>query len=78
MAPREGYLLEFQAIGNAVKVCAIDPRTGTEVSIVGPANQGQELLSRTAVRKLEYVMRKRGLLAPGDASERKWRRGLLV
>jgi hypothetical protein len=54
------YLLEFVSIGHAVKVSALDPATGTEVSIVGPANGGRELLSRTAVRKLEYVLNKSG------------------
>jgi hypothetical protein len=53
------YLLEFIPRGIFVKVCAIDPETGVEVSIVGPANGGEELLSRTAVRKLKYVLRKR-------------------
>ncbi|RME61627.1 MAG: hypothetical protein D6782_13755, partial [Alphaproteobacteria bacterium] len=33
----EGFLIEFVALGNAVKVSAIDPATGTEVSILGAA-----------------------------------------
>ncbi len=78
MAGQHSYLLEFQTVGNAVKVCAIDTRTGLEVSIVGPANQGQELLSRTAVRKLEYMLRKRGLLSPSDRPGKGKGRGLLV
>ena len=52
------YLLEFHRIGNSVKVTAIDPITGREASIVGPANAGKAYLSRTAVRKLQYVMAK--------------------
>lgn len=78
MARQEGYLLEFQSVGNAVKVCAIDPASGVEVSIVGPANQGQELLTRTAVRKLEYVLRKRGLLSDKKDESRGRKRGLLA
>ena len=50
------YLLEFHRIGNTVKVTAIDPITGREAAIVGPVNAGKEYLSRTAVRKLQYVM----------------------
>ena len=53
------YLLEFRRVGNSVKVSAIDPITAEEVSIVGPANIGQEELSRVAVRKLKYVMKKK-------------------
>lgn len=78
MTAREGYYLEFQAIGNSVKVCAIDPASGLEVSIVGPANQGQELLTRTAVRKLEYMLRKRGLMPDPKSPKGSGRRGLLV
>jgi len=50
------YLLEFHRIGNTVKVTAIDPVTGREAAIVGPVNAGKAYLSRTAVRKLQYVM----------------------
>ncbi len=52
------YLLEFQRIHNTVKVTAVDPITGTEASIVGPANAGRAHLSRAAVNKLKYVMAK--------------------
>ena len=37
--PRD-MIFEFSAVGNSVKVCAIDPQTGLEVSIVGPVNAG--------------------------------------
>ncbi len=53
------YLLEFRRIGNSVKVSAIDPLTAQEVSIVGPADAGQEELTRVAIRKLKYVMEKK-------------------
>ncbi len=53
------YLVEFHSIGNAVKVSAIDPATMVEVSIVGPTTASEMELSRLAVRKLEYVLRKR-------------------
>ena len=52
-------LLEFQRVGNAVKVIAMDPETAVEVSIVGPQDAGEEQLTRTAIRKLEYVLNKR-------------------
>ena len=52
-------LLEFQRIGNAVKVTAMDPETLIEVSIVGPTGAGEEQLTRAAIQKLRYVMQKR-------------------
>lgn len=58
MSRNEGYYLEFYPLGNAVKVSAIDPVTGTEVSIVGAATASQEQLSKLAIQKLEYVLAK--------------------
>ncbi|HLF58778.1 MAG TPA: hypothetical protein VI732_04035 [Alphaproteobacteria bacterium] len=52
-------ILEFQSVGNSVKVTAIDPLTLIEVSIVGSATAGEEILKRTAIRKLEYMLAKR-------------------
>jgi hypothetical protein len=56
---RRSYLVEFQTIGNSVKVSAIDPETLVEVSIVGPISATESDLSRLAARKLEYVLKKR-------------------
>ncbi|HYE00036.1 MAG TPA: hypothetical protein VEH84_11685 [Alphaproteobacteria bacterium] len=52
-------LFEFQRVGNSVKVTALDSATLVEVSIVGPANVGEFTLKQTALRKLDYVLRKR-------------------
>lgn len=52
-------ILEFQQVGNAIKVTAVDPETLIEVSIVGAPEAGEEALTRTAIRKLEYVLGKR-------------------
>ena len=52
-------LLEFQQIGNAVKVTAIDPETLVEVSIVGDAAAGEAMLKQAAIRKLRYVLDRR-------------------
>ncbi len=51
-------LLEFTRVGNAIKVCAVDPKTRTEVVIQGPATAGQETLRRTAINKLRYVLQR--------------------
>ncbi len=56
----EGYLIEFVQVGNSVKVSAVDPRTNTEVSIVGSPAMSRDHLSKAAIRKLEYVLKKKG------------------
>ena len=56
---RREVLIEMQSFGNSVKVSAIDPVTGTEVSIVGDPRYGEEVLKRTALRKLNYVLTKK-------------------
>lgn len=39
-APREEYIIEFREVGDALKVTAIDPITGIEVSMpVSKKNQ---------------------------------------
>jgi hypothetical protein len=51
--------VEFVTLGNTVKATAIDPDTGLEASIVGPANAPRSTLAEAARRKLEYVHRKK-------------------
>ena len=50
--PREVYF-EYIAIGNAVKVTAIDSVTAIEVSILGPTSASQSDLERLALQKLK-------------------------
>ena len=38
---------------------AIDPATGIEASVIGPASAPQSVMAEQARRKLEYVMRKK-------------------
>lgn len=57
--PFSEVLFEFQRIGQAVRVVAIDPASGTEVTMVGDARYGIESLKRAAARKLAYVIGKR-------------------
>jgi len=49
-------IIEFHQVGAFVKVSAIDPDSLIEVSIVGDPNAGEAMLSRAAIRKLNYVM----------------------
>lgn len=58
MGGHEIYV-EFVVMGNTVKATAIDPVTGVEASIVGPASAPQTVLAENARRKLEYVLKKK-------------------
>ena len=51
--------VEFVILGNSIKATAIDPDTGLEAYIVGPANAPRSTLADAARRKLEYVQRKK-------------------
>ena len=59
MAGKEIFV-EFVVLGNSVKVTAIDPDSGLEVSVVGPANAPRNVLAEAARKKLEYMARKNG------------------
>jgi hypothetical protein len=50
--------VEFVMLGNVVKATAIDPESGLEASIVGPANAPRAVLAQNARRKLEYLVKK--------------------
>jgi hypothetical protein len=50
---RHEVYFEFVAIGNVVKVTAIDSQTGTEVSAMGPASASQADLQQLALQKLK-------------------------
>ena len=56
---QDEIIIEFHRIGGSVKVSAMDPASLTEVSIVGPANAGEETLKRNVLRKLEFVLAKK-------------------
>jgi hypothetical protein len=50
---------EFRRVGASVKVTAIDPKSGKEVSMVGPASAGERALAEAAAKKLRYVLSRR-------------------
>jgi hypothetical protein len=56
--PKEIYV-EFIVLGNTVKATAIDPETGEEASVIGPASAAQSTMAEAARRKLEYVLKKK-------------------
>lgn len=52
----EGVIIEMIPVGAYIKVSAIDPASGMEVSIVGDRTASTETLRSTAMRKLVRVM----------------------
>lgn len=74
----EGFYLEFQRVGGAVKVTAVDPETGIEASIVGDPRAGEAVLGRAAAQKLRYVLDKRSREVQADPARRPRGRGELV
>lgn len=61
LAGRE-IIIELFPVGQFMKVSALDTQTLTEVSIQGPVNAPESTLKRNAMKRLEYVMKKKGLL----------------
>lgn len=55
-------IIEFAPVGNIVRVSAMDVKTLTEVIIQGPASAPEATLKRNAVKRLEYVLKKKGLI----------------
>lgn len=52
----EHYIIEYITVGKAMKVTAFDPTTLTEAVIVAPPGGNKDVLSKLAVRKLEYLL----------------------
>lgn len=55
-------IIEFIPVGQVVRVSAMDVKTLTEAVISGPATTPKKLLENNALRRLEYVLRKKGLV----------------
>ncbi len=55
----EGLYVEFVVMGNTVKATAIDPVSGLEASVAGPANAPRAVMAEAARRKLDYLRRKK-------------------
>ncbi|MDP7142301.1 MAG: hypothetical protein QF692_06070 [Alphaproteobacteria bacterium] len=55
-------IIEMIPIGNYVQVKAMDAKTLTEVTTQGPRSTPETTLRRNAIRRLEYVLKKKGLI----------------
>jgi Domain of unknown function (DUF6898) len=57
---KHGVIVEMITVGRYVKVTAVDTKSGMEVSIVGDPRRGERALRDAAVRRLRFVMEKKG------------------
>ena len=55
-------IIEFFPVGQYVRVSAMDTATLTEIAIQGPVNAPRDVLERNALKRLEYVLKKKGLI----------------
>lgn len=60
--PGREVIFEFQPVGALVKVTAMDTKSLTEITISGPASAGESTLKHNALKRLAYVLRKKGII----------------
>ncbi len=58
---REVYI-EFHTIGQFVKVTAMDVESMVEISIQGSSSSTENQLKAAALKRLEYVLKKQGII----------------
>jgi len=55
-------IFEFRPVGNIMRVSAMDVASMIEVSIQAPVNAGELVFKKNALAKLDYVLRKEGII----------------
>jgi len=63
-------LFEFSAVGNTVRVCAVDPDSMIEATVLGPVSAGEQALKHAALQKLRYLLNKQNNVASTSISHR--------
>ena len=56
-------IVELIPVGNVMRVTAMDVKSLTEIVISGPATTPDAILKRNAVKRLEYVLKKKGIIS---------------
>ena len=56
-------IIEYKPFGAYVKVSAMDVETLTEISVQGPNTSSENTLKRNALKRLEYLLKKKGILS---------------
>lgn len=55
-------IFEFTPVGNVMRVTAMDVATMMEIAIQCPLHAGESVFRRSALMRLEYVLRKKNLI----------------
>lgn len=63
MLDGRSVIFEFTQIGTYTKVTAMDTDTLTEISIQGPSTTPEKILKNNALRRLKYVLQKKGVIS---------------
>lgn len=58
--PNDGIIIETTSLGNTLRVTAVDVATGIEGTIVADPRTSEKQREALAVRKLQWVMKKKG------------------
>jgi hypothetical protein len=56
-------IFEFMPVGNIMRVSAMDTASLTEIVIQCPVSAGEAAFRKNALLRLEYVLRKKGLVS---------------
>lgn len=55
-------IFEFHPYGNVMRVAAMDTQSMTEITIQCPMNTPEPLMKSNALKRLEFVLKKKGIL----------------
>ncbi len=69
MTNNANIIIETISLGGSLKVSAIDTESGIEASIIASPKTSQHEREQLAIRKLEYVMKKKKKSPDTDNSE---------
>lgn len=59
MQQQEQFILEYYKVNNLLKVSAIDPKSGVEVSVFGAVSCSREFITGLAIQKLKFQLNKK-------------------
>lgn len=59
---RREVIFEFYPIGPYVRVAAMDAASLTEISVQCYSNSSQEFMKRQALKRLAYILKKKGII----------------
>ena len=60
---RREVIFEFQPVGNIMRVTAMDTVTLTEIVVQCPVTAGENVFKKSAMMRLEYVLKKKGIIS---------------